>query len=80
MSTIIVYKIKKRLVKSGKDSRPVSTEKTPIFSQLGKNYCPVREKYFPNWEKNIPKLNLLPFPLSLPITDQDRIRLFVQPA
>ena len=28
-----------------------------IFSQLGKNYCPVREKYFSNWGKNIPKLN-----------------------
>jgi hypothetical protein len=26
-------------------------ENTPIFSQLGKNNFPVREKFFSNWEK-----------------------------
>lgn len=45
---------KKRDTSGQKNSRPVSTEKAPIFSQLGKNYCPVREKYFPNWEKIYP--------------------------
>jgi hypothetical protein len=39
MSTIIVYKIKKRLVKSGKD-----------IAWLGVLFSPVREKFFSNWE------------------------------
>ena len=47
MSTIIVYKIKKRLVKSGKDTASLAI----IFPQLGKNNCLVRKKFFPNWEK-----------------------------
>ena len=42
MSTIIVYRTKKRLVKSGKD-----------IILKGAVFFPVRKKYLPNWEKNI---------------------------
>ena len=47
MSTIIVYRTKKRLVKSGKDR----CQFCKFFSQLGKNYFPVRKKIFPNQGK-----------------------------
>ena len=49
MSTIIVYKIKKRLVKSGKD-KASNTTKIP---QLGNNFFPTGERFFPNWGKII---------------------------
>ena len=52
MSTIIVYKIKKRLVKSGKDM----VYKPSVFSQLGKNFFLTRQLFFPNWGKIIARL------------------------
>ncbi|WP_277122916.1 hypothetical protein, partial [Bacteroides ndongoniae] len=58
MSTIIVYRTKKRLVKSGKDRLYY----TLIFSQLEKNFFLTGNLFFPNWGKNARLTLLSPLP------------------